>query len=79
MYSLYTFTPLMYPKVSKNVLAFLQKVTKTFRGGTKIRSEGEDSHLDLPLWEHSGSVVECLTRDRGAAGSSLTRVTVLCP
>ena len=30
-------------------------------------------------WEHSGSVVECLTRDRGAAGSSLTGVTVLCP
>ena len=26
--------------------------------------------------ERSGSVVECLTRDRGAAGSSLTGVTV---
>ena len=29
--------------------------------------------------EHSGSVVECLTRDRGAAGTSLTGVTALCP
>ena len=29
--------------------------------------------------ERSGSVVECLTRDRGVAGSSLTGVTVLCP
>ena len=29
--------------------------------------------------ERSGSVVERLTRDRGAAGSSLTGVTVLCP
>ena len=29
--------------------------------------------------ERSGSVVECLNRDRGAAGSSLTGVTVLCP
>ena len=29
--------------------------------------------------ERSGSVVECLTRDRGAAGSSLTGVTSLCP
>ena len=29
--------------------------------------------------ERSGSVVECLTRDRGAAGSSLTGVTVFCP
>ena len=27
----------------------------------------------------SGSVVECLTRDRRAAGSSLTGVTALCP
>ena len=30
-------------------------------------------------WERSGSVVECLTWDRGAAGSSLTGVTALCP
>ena len=29
--------------------------------------------------ERSGSVVECLTRDRGAAGSSLPCVTALCP
>ena len=29
--------------------------------------------------ESSGSVVECLTRDRRAAGSSLTGVTGLCP
>ena len=29
--------------------------------------------------ERSGSVIECLTRDRGAAGSSLTGVTALCP
>ena len=28
-------------------------------------------------WECSGSVVECLTRDRGAGGSSLTGVTAL--
>ena len=30
-------------------------------------------------WERSGSVVECLTRDRGTTGSSLTGVTALCP
>ena len=30
-------------------------------------------------WECSGSVVECLTWDRGAAGSSLTSITALCP
>ena len=28
-------------------------------------------------WERSGSVVECLTRDRGAAGLSLTGTTAL--
>ena len=28
------------------------------------------------LWERSGSVVECLTQDRKAAGLSLTSVTV---
>ena len=28
---------------------------------------------------HSGSVVEGLTQDRGAAGSNLTGVTALCP
>ena len=34
----------------------------------------------LRLWgEHSGSVVECLTRDRGAVGLSLTGVTALYP
>ena len=29
--------------------------------------------------ERCGSLVECLTRDRGVAGLSLTVVTVLCP
>ena len=31
------------------------------------------------LRERSGSVVECLTGDQGAAGSSLIGVTALCP
>ena len=31
----------------------------------------------ISVWECSGSVVECLTRDREAAGSSLTGVTAL--
>ena len=31
------------------------------------------------IGERSGSVVECLTPDRRAAGSSLTGVTALCP
>ena len=32
---------------------------------------------EYEMWERSGSVVECLTRDRRAAGSSLTGVTAL--
>ena len=39
-------------------------------------SEGWLFHISA-LWECSRSVVECLTRDRGAAGSSLTGVTAL--
>ena len=30
-------------------------------------------------WEHNGSVVECLTQDKRAAGSRLSGVTALCP
>ena len=33
--------------------------------------------VSVSIWERSGSVVECLTRDREAAGSSLTGVTAL--
>ena len=33
----------------------------------------------IAYFKRSGSVVECLTRDRRAAGLSLTGVTVLCP
>ena len=36
-------------------------------------------HRALYCREHSDSVVECLTRDPGAVGSSLTGITVLCP
>ena len=35
--------------------------------------------LQVKKRKHRGSVVECLTLDRGATGSSLTGVTVLCP
>ena len=33
----------------------------------------------MDVAERCGSVVECLTRDRGASGSSLTGVTALGP
>ena len=37
-------------------------------------------HKSVIHYQVTGSsVVECLTRDQGAAGSSLTYITVLCP
>ena len=36
-------------------------------------------NLQVVIGERSGSVVECLTRDQGTAGSSLTGVTAFCP
>ena len=36
-----------------------------------------ESDFDQTLRERSGSVEECLTQDRGAAGLSLTGVTAL--
>ena len=36
--------------------------------------------IHVTCWrERSGSVVECLTRDLGVVGSSLTSFTGLCP
>ena len=36
------------------------------------------NNVSIQIWrEHSGSVIECLTRDREAAGLSLTSVTAL--
>ena len=43
------------------------------------RNMDVDKESDQNFREHSGSVVEYLTRDRGAEGSSLTGVNVLCP
>ena len=45
-------------------------------------SEGSDKteHVVVVIVSNfHGSVVECLTRDRGVTGSSLTGVTALCP
>ena len=37
------------------------------------------SSIQSVIEERGGSVVECLTRDRGAVGSSLTEGIALCP
>ena len=48
---------------------------KTYEKRTK-KSINITLGITVQFRECSGSVVECLTRDRGAAGSSLTRVVV---
>ena len=51
-------------------------------GGKVVRTAAAMVLSYLVYWqdgERSGSVVECLTRDRGATGSRLTGVTALCP
>ena len=54
-----------------------QGLVEILRQFLRIKAIGEfNSFLSR---ERSGSVVECLTRDRRAAGSSLTGVTALCP
>ena len=47
-----------------------------FRQVTDI---SDSFHLANSAREFIGLVVECLTQDRGVAGSSLTGGTVLCP
>ena len=51
-------------------------ISESFYKGTILQMNCRK--ITISWWEHSGSVVECLTRDRGAAGSSLTGVTALC-
>ena len=47
-----------------------------------VSNEGSDKteHVVVIIVSNfHGSIVECLTRDRGVTGSSLTGVTALCP
>ena len=45
--------------------------------GTHVVHWGFNELLVTQVWERSGSVVECLARDRGTASSNLTGVTAL--
>ena len=66
---------------------FFQSLTfskNSFRNTIRVSNSldpDQDRHSVSPdlVWEHSGSVVECLTRYQGAEGWSLTGATVLCP
>ena len=58
---------------------FLQTYIDTLFGEGKELLDFGDLDLIFKVRECSGSVVKCLTQDRGVVGSSLTGITVLCP
>ena len=61
-------------KLKKYMCAYpLPKIFRPVTRNTLIFLFG----LTILTWERSGSVIECLTQDRGAAGLSLTGVTAL--
>ena len=77
-----------------SAILILNQVNMSFNSCNNLQIKHDFSmHLHLPgpsrdvenigihplFRERSGSVVECLTRDRGAAGLSLTGLTALCP
>ena len=72
-------------KVSKSVLPSYVNQMFSFRPFNEtlqrcigiLYSKAKKRNFQTKLRERSGSVVECLTRDRRAAGSSLTGVTAL--
>ena len=76
------------PKTSSNVIMWncilhIQGLLEAYFKIIKYKNSGEQEKESIIRvrvgWEGSGSVVECWTRDRGAAGLSLTGITALCP
>ena len=56
------------------MLSFCHSECNNIEKGDRLNTGGLATKQD---WERSGSVVECLTQDQRAAGSSLTSVTAL--
>ena len=53
-----------WPLCQTDIIQLLQEMRNTYKSN---------------FLECSGSMLECLTQDRGVAGSSLTSGTALCP
>ena len=76
----------MSPSIKNSSTQILQKINNPGKVGPENTNAGQlfclggggGQHMKLKAVTGS-SVVECLTGDRGAAGSCLTGVTVLCP
>ena len=63
-------------------LLFFSQVMVSFPRGYKTVFMFNSTEHEISTFHKKqiwSTVVECLTRDRGATGSSLTRVTVYCP
>ena len=70
-----------YGPEKENKAALLKKEAQLAAAASKT-SDNDQVNMFPPqvlLWECSGSMVECLTCDQGAVGSSLTGITVFCP
>ena len=64
-------------RLADHLSLFLNKFNKFNNKGAHMSDSIYHKICHKIYREPSGSVVECLTRDREAAGSSLTRVTAL--
>ena len=69
----------MNRQLAYSLIWFLKVTTVLVNGVCEFDWETLQSHTTDQPRERSGSVVECLTQDRGTVGSRLTDVTALCP
>ena len=72
---------MVYPsRIASNDIQTMGRISQNF---TRMILDGSLSKVfkDFNSMQNYGrrAVVECLTRDRGVAGSSLTSITALCP
>ena len=65
-----------YEGITAKIPFYDQILLRNYRKFTILRSNFM-KELQENYWEHSGSMVECLTREGGAADGILTGVTAL--
>ena len=69
--------PLKCTHKKVNIMLMISNITSHWRSQKADKVTHINGRLLYQDRERSGSVVECLTRDQGAAGLSLTNVTGL--
>ena len=73
--AIHTVGPILENRAS--TLLRLKKVNSGAHLEVSVNHAGYLNLIHSSPWEHSGSVKECLTRDRGAVGLSLTGFTAM--